>query len=129
MLMVGGGSFGQNPTISVTEFYVTAFDRLVWNSPAESVVSDLYPGKIIGFHIMIWDRDAGYAGLKSIHNLPGEGLGEGATGHPCSRHSTMEVDCSDAFAPGLLLAAGGEIPEISAIESITWGRIKAAFVK
>ena len=73
----GGGVAGENPTISVTEFYVTAFDRLVWNSEEESVVSELYRGKIIGFSIMIIDMDVRNGVWKSIHYLrAGENLGD-----------------------------------------------------
>ena len=53
----GGASFGAQPTLSVTEFYVTPFDRLIWNSPEESVVSTLSRGTLIGFVLSIADID------------------------------------------------------------------------
>ena len=111
----GGTTYGQNPTISVTEFYVTPFDRFVYNSPVESVVSELHSGKTIGFVIIIDDLDT--AG-RTRHILIGEDwfLDPGA------------LHYSDNFAAGLLLGPGGEIPE-SAVESITWGRIKAMLEK
>ena len=120
----GGRVLGEHPTISVTEFYVTPFDRFVWNSPEESLVSELYPGKIIGFAIGVVDNDLteGFP-LDSIHYLRTEELSEDCGGWSLYPH------CSDGFSLGLLLGPGGEIPDISAVESITWGRIKAQFVK
>ena len=46
----GGTSFGERPTISVTEFYLTPFDHFVWNDPAASLASDLQVDKRILFH-------------------------------------------------------------------------------
>ena len=119
----GGGVAGENPTISVTEFYVTPFDRLVWNSEEESVVSELYRGKIIGFSIMIIDMDVRNGVWKSIHYLR---AGENLSG---SEGDNLAVLTADEFVAGLLVGPGGEIPDESAVESITWGRIKARFVR
>ena len=107
----GGGSAGENPTISVTEFYVTPFDRFVWNSPEESQVSELSPGKVIGFALNVNDPDAD-------DDLGVYYLGE--KGHPYF---------ADVFVDGVLLGPGGEIPDESVVESITWARIKATFGK
>ena len=108
----GGGSAGENPTISVTEFYVTPFDRFVWNSPEESQVSELSPGKVIGFAININDQDAD-------DDLGAYTLGEGRGLASSARQ----------FVDGVLLGSGGESPDESVVESITWARIKAQFVK
>ena len=113
----GGGVFGENPTVSVTEGYVTAFDRFFWNSPEESVILDLYPGKIIGLFISILDRDDRNTWKPSVSYNLGEAWQDDACCH------------SDDFMDVLLLGPGGEIPDESAVESITWGRIKATFVK
>ena len=43
----GGAVAGENPFVSITEFYVTPFDLFVYNSPEESVESELYAGKTI----------------------------------------------------------------------------------
>ena len=40
----GGGVFGENPTISVIELYVTPFDRWAYDDVEGSVVSDLNAG-------------------------------------------------------------------------------------
>ncbi len=101
----GGTSFGAHPTISVIEFYVTPFDRLIWNSPEESVVSALSRGALIGFDLVIPDYDIGVGGHESWHFLAGYDP-----------------------ARGLLVGPGGELPD-SAVESMTWGRIKATFVR
>lgn len=105
----GGGFFGEAPTVSVTEFYVTPFDRLIWNSPEESVVSVLQPGQIIGFGVQIFDTD--------ISKKESYWMGNGITGS------------ADSFADGLLLGMGGEIPEDTIVENITWARIKASFAR
>ncbi len=112
----GGASFGAHPTLSVTEFYVTPFDRLIWNSPAESVVSTLSRGTLIGFILSIRDFDVEGALLaEGYHFINGQDQWSGLFN-------------ADDFARGLLVGPGGEIPD-SAVESLTWGRIKATFVR
>ena len=54
-----GGVYGENPTVSVIEFYVTPFDALSWDDPQESTVSDLQAGKVIGFDVAVFDVDPG----------------------------------------------------------------------
>ena len=117
----GGRSFGENPTISVTEFYVTPFDRLVYNSPEENMVSELFPGKIIGFVIGIPDHDSGVGEFESYHYVA----------HEDYILRPYGIDDADTFALGVLLGPGGKMPEegVSAVESITWGRIKETFGK
>jgi hypothetical protein len=117
----GGATAGENPVISVTEFYVTPYDRFVWNSPEESVVSELYRGKNIGFAIGVVDVDAKQpSNPQSYHYLRRVEAGT----EDC--FSTPQVvHCADGFCLGLLVGPGGETPDISAIESVvTWGRIK-----
>ena len=54
----GGGVFGESPTISVIELYVTPFDRWVgWDSPGEIAASDLTAGKVVGFSLAVIDHD------------------------------------------------------------------------
>ncbi len=65
----GGASFGEHPTLSVTEFYVTPFDRLIWNSPEESVVSTLSPGTLIGFILSIADLDEEGPRAETVHSI------------------------------------------------------------
>jgi hypothetical protein len=122
----GGGVVKGSPAISVTEFYVTPFDRFIWNSPESSVLSDLQPGKIIGFAMGTTDVEPEPARFKSWHYLRA-----GEVGQDCGPDlsSTLVVYCADGFASGLLLGPGGTFPEGSAVESLTWARIKASFGK
>lgn len=53
----GGRHFGERPTITITEFYITPFDWFVWNDPSASQVSDLVPDKRINFLIVVNDYD------------------------------------------------------------------------
>ena len=108
----GGGVAGENPTIVVTEFYLTPFDRFVWNSPEESLVSELDRGKVIGFHMGINDQD------PEDNRWGSYVLGEWVAG-----------GFDETFVHGILVGPGGEILDDSAVESITWGRIKATFVR
>ncbi len=112
----GGASFGEHPTLSVTEFYVTPFDRLIWNSPEESVVSTLSRGTLIGFYLGIGDHDEeGDGRVEAWHSIRAQD------------QWTVSSTNADSFAWGLLVGPGGEVPD-SAVESLTWGRIKATFV-
>lgn len=108
----GGASVGESPTVSVTEFYVTPFDFLVWNSPEKSVVSDLYPGKTIGFMIAFSDFD-------TITDDPWERLQPEVVFH------LRSPDSNAFFVDGLLVGVGSS--NDTAVEDITWARIKASF--
>ena len=101
---------------------MTPFDRFVWNRPKESQVSPLAVGQTIGFLIAIPDYDIAPQRWQSQHVLAGAAF-------QFSDHFIQSYDFSDDFAVGILLDPGGEIPDDSAVESITWGRIKAQFVK
>ena len=111
----GGGVLGETPALSVTEFWVTPFDDLIYDDEDASVASELYPGKVIGFQIATQDND---------DPLPPYDLG--------TRLSLTEgpyVSYADFFVDGLLIGAG-EHPslydDISAVEPSSWARIKAA---
>ena len=92
----------------VTEFYVTAFDSLVWDSPEASKVSPLFPNKIIGFSLSVSDFDTAPYDYHGFHRLY---VGSSATWHN-----------ADYFVDGLLVEAPATV-----VESWSWGRIKAAF--
>ena len=108
----GGGAFGENPTLSVTEFYVTPFDRLVWNSQEESLVSELGPGQVIGLMLSVAEIDGECCADQGYLHLGGE-VGYSA----------------DGFVDGVLMGAVGGPDDESAVENITWARIKAQFVE
>ena len=113
----GGGVLGETPALSVTEFWVTPFDDLIYDDEDASVASELYPGKVIGFQIATQDND---------DPLPPYDLG--------IRLSLTEgpyVSYADYFVDGLLLGAGEDPSlhdddDVSAVEPSSWARIKAA---
>ena len=103
----GGGSVGEGPTTSIFEFYVTPFDDLIWNSPDDSKATNLVDGGIIGFQISVPDFDIEPSNYRAFHTL----TGQAATWRYAER-----------FADGRLVGAGGG----TAVESDSWGRIKAS---
>lgn len=111
----GGASFGEMPTVSVTEFYVTPFDFLVWNSPGESAVSDLYPGKIIGLMIALSDFD-------TITDDPRERL------TPTGVFFLHQIRNPDAFFVPCLLVGTGPWDDTAVVNG-AWARIKASFAR
>ena len=104
---------GENPTIWTVEFFATCFDELnVLDDPEVSVISELAPGKVIGFDFAVtdWDRNETknarfFLSPQAPENYEGEG--------------------ADYFFDGLLLGPQGE-PGDSAVQSVSWGRIKAS---
>lgn len=108
----GGGITSEAPVISVVEFYVTPYDRLVKDSPEQTMISALLPGKVIGFFLGVIDYDRA---PKEFH--------AGYAVYPSLRTQFT----ADFFADGVLVGAEGMAPEISAMESDSWGRIKASF--
>ena len=68
----GGGSTGDGPTTTITEFFVTPFDDLIWNSQEASVPSPLFDGKIIGFNIVVPDFDTAPSEYQAYHILSGQ---------------------------------------------------------
>ena len=73
-------------------------------------MSELYPGKVIGFKLLLGDWDPG------DDMIAGFLLGESGTS-------------ADTYVDGILLGSGGALPEDTAVENASWGRIKAAFGK
>jgi hypothetical protein len=111
----GGGVLGEAPTISIIEFYVTPFDRLVKNSQEETKISVLYPGKVIGFSILIGDFDTAPQEIHGSYRLP-----------PQNR----AIFTADLFADGVLVGADGAVPEVPAVSEVeedSWGWIKGFF--
>ena len=108
----GGGVVGENPTFWVIEFFATCFDQLDVLNPEDSVVSRFSEGKVIGFDFIVndWDEDSRRNARFFLSDPDDEDPGgEGA----------------DFFVDGLLLGLGGELGD-SAVQSISWGRIKAS---
>ncbi len=119
----GGGVFGENPTISVIELYVTPFDRWAgWHSPGEITVSDLTAGQVIGFAISVRDRES--PDSDWVDWVP-EALQSGEY-TPTDLFRIFFHHRADGFLDGLLLPADLAGPGDSAVESVSWGRIKAS---
>jgi len=100
-----GKTTGQGPATTILEFYVTPFDDLIWNSPADSKPSVLAPGKFIGFNVATpdWDVPGTYHAYATLS-------GQAATWR-----------YSERFVDGRLISTE------SAVENDSWGRIKASF--
>ena len=113
----GGAVFGGSPIGSVTEFYVTPFDRFVSTDPEDSEVSDLFGGKIIGFNIEVFDVDSQPGNRETVHLLAA----------PRSDAEHLLRMSADDFAHGVLITPDGLSSDNSAVESDSWARIKATF--
>ena len=114
----GGGVAGEAPVISVIELYITPFDRWAgWHSPGEVVVSDLTAGQIIGFAIGVHDFDS--PGWEIL-------IPEATQAQPDSDGFEIMSLFADRFPDGVLLPGETGGPGDSAVESVSWGRIKAA---
>ena len=119
-----GKVVGEGPVIWSMELYVTPFDhRESLTSPEGSVVSDLSAGQIIGFVIGVYENDAGDP-HEQLAVLAPEAH---ATGSDSEILDDVIDSVADNFLDGLLLPAGAAGPvENSAVESVSWGRIKAS---
>ncbi len=107
---VGGATYGENPTVWMTEMYVTPFDWLVDDDRDETVISELRPDGIVGLRVAVHDDDD-----------PQNRGGDAAFLFPAIDHDSAHGP--DQFADGLLVPVGGRD---SAKESVSWGRIKAS---
>ena len=113
----GGAVVGGSPIFSVTEFYVTPFDRFVPRAdPEDSDVSDLFGGKIIGFNLQVFDVDD-QPGVETVHQLAAP---------PSNEWTPLVWMSADDFADGVLMTPDGLSSDNSAVESDSWARIKAA---
>ena len=111
----GGAVFGESPIFSVTEFYVTPYDLFVWTGPGDSDVSDLFAGKIIGFNIEVGDVDSQPGHWEILHLLAGR----------TSDELGLLRMSADDLADGVLMTPDGSASDDSAVQSVTWARIKA----
>ena len=115
----GSGVVGRTPAITVVEFKVTPFDDLIWDDEDASEVSQLLPGKTIGFTMTTNDNDA--TEYK-------DGLGAAIQLSLGPEFLNLRTNAS-LFVDGLLVGAGehpSSYDDASAVESSSWARIKAA---
>ncbi len=109
----GGNVAGENPFVWVVEMYVTPQDG--WgDSIAEILFSELSANQIIGFAPVINDSDPSFDPDTSIPWNP-EGIDDEEA------FLLLPHSMADLFLDGLLLPA-----QATAVESVTWGRIKAS---
>jgi len=111
----GGFAEGEAPTTSVMEGYFTAWDALNWQGPGLSTRSTLAEGRVIGFQLSVMDWDV-VGTYHAFHTLSGLA-------------STWRE--ADNFVKGELIGCDygdcGSAPiEPTAVESESWGRIKAS---
>ena len=117
----GGGVYGETPTISVIELFITPYDR--WggpnSGPEETAFSDLAAGQVIGFALIVYDREE--KGWEWPQTWTPEAI---QTEDP---ESDIIFLRADFYLDGLLLPANPNDPEQgTAVEPVAWGRIKAA---
>jgi hypothetical protein len=112
----GGFAEGEAPTTSVMEGYFTAWDALNWQGPELSTRSTLEEGRIIGFQLSVPDWDV-VGTYHAFHTLSG------------LANTWREAD---NFVQGELIGCdygdcgSAPIPIDTAVESESWGRIKAS---
>ena len=88
---------------------MTPFDLLVWDDMDASVVSSLDAGKVIGLSINVTDSDTdGNETDVHLFTVPDE------------------LRTADNFIDGLLVGNEVLVVDDSAVESVSWARIKAA---
>ena len=118
----GGGVAGEAPVIWVIELYVTPFDRWgeTWGSPEGSVVSHFAAGKVIGFSVVVLDHD------PPAYDSQNWAVQVRQSDDSDSPLWNIFRNRADSFLDGLLLPADPAGPGDSAVESVSWGRIKAS---
>ncbi len=121
----GGGAAGEAPVIWVIELYVTPFDRWgeTWQSPEGSVVSRFAADQVIGFAIAVLDHDPP---AFDPQEWSAEVQQPDDTYTWFTTFFNISFNRADTFLDGLLLPADPAGPGDSAVESVSWGRIKAS---
>ena len=102
----GGDSSGENPVISVTEFYITPFDEFSPSGPDASRISDFKANSIVGINMIMVDYDT-KSNIHGLYELP---------------QQPLESKNADNFADAILLPAKAG----TAVNMASWGRIKAS---
>ena len=110
----GGAMIDSEPSFGVVEYYVTPFDNLIWDDKETSTVSSLFPDKTIGFCLQLADIDENKNEFGSIHGL-----------YSSDEDDAWGENASDLWARGILTGAGGP-EEGTAVNSVSWARIKAS---
>lgn len=107
---------GENPTVSVIEMYVTPYDWWdAWDDVDQTGFSELAAHQIIGFCTEVIEKDCVDDCEHSGYSFHPSEIEE--NGHWLDLLRVV----ADIFVDGLLLPA-----QDTAVESDTWGRIKAS---
>lgn len=118
----GGGVFGEAPFISVTELYVTPFDR--WEGVHSSggiQASDLTAGQVVGFSIAVVDHD------EPVDDIWEVWVPEAMEPVKETVFIDMRDLLADTFLDGILRPGAATEPEgDTAVGAVSWGRIKAS---
>jgi len=112
----GGFAEGESPNTSVIEMYVTAWDELNWQGPAESKRSNLASGRMMGFQISVPDFDTEAGAYHGFHTLSGQ-----------PNTWRMAENFVDGELIGCDIGDCGSAAQPTAVQADTWGRIKATF--
>lgn len=110
----GGAEFGSEPTRTVTEAALTAWDALDAEGPSTSDRSLLEAGNVIGFSLTINDFDEAPGQYHATHTFTYVGDGYYQAG---SLADATLVPCTGGDC--------GDVP--TAVESNSWARIKASY--
>ena len=113
----GGGVRSENPVFWVTEFYVTPFAHFDYEDQQASTTYDLVPGKVVGFQLLVLDRDAAGDPPHAWYELP-----------PVLDLDEEWMHTADGFVDGLLVGVGDGVDD-SAVHANSWARIKASFAE
>lgn len=115
----GGGRYGENPTVAVTECYMTPFDLLDLESEEASEPSVLAAGKVIGFHIVV--TDASGPNVRQPFVWPDPTLAAASGLLPWGDAMLLSKEGSAALEPDDTSESPGD-----SLASDSWGRIKAS---
>ena len=114
----GGGIVDSQPIHAVVEFYVTPFDRFIWDDPEQSVISDLFVDKIIRFAFGMETDPEGQGETFGWHGL----FGPDASCDLAFEELFWE---SDLWAREILLGSDIHSDDTGAGRA-SWDRIKAS---
>lgn len=108
----GGAMIDSEPSFGIVEYHVTPFDNLIWENQEMSTVSSLFPEKTIGFCLQLADVDESTTEFDSLHGL-------------YASEDAWGSDASDLWVRGVLVGAGDPV-ENTAVNGVSWARIKAS---
>ena len=106
------------------ELYVTPFDRWgeeSWHGPTGSVVSHFAADRVIGFTIIVNDREP-----PTETDWKNWGLGFQPSNEWNTTFWNVLNGREDTYHDGLLLPADATGLKGSAVDAVSWGRIKAS---